>query len=173
MTQCNFCHGRYTCPKHRDKVRIDIGGGLTPEYGFESVDISVGIDVEKFGLPYYNDSVDEIWTSHFLEHILDASIPFVFGEMARVIKPGGVITINVPNLEQACKDFIAASEEEKWGFPLVKLFGLQHGDGQVHKTGYTAARLTKILESVGLSVVNYDDHYNSHGQTCILMYATK
>ncbi|GHV90776.1 hypothetical protein AGMMS50268_12790 [Spirochaetia bacterium] len=55
-------------------------------------------------LPYVNDSVDEILTSHFLEHLKlqTEAIPFL-QECNRVLKPGGLLSIIVPDFEMISK----------------------------------------------------------------------
>ena len=61
-------------------------------YPYPEVDIIR--DVEK-GLPFDDESVDEIYTSHFLEHINDLN--FVMEECYRVLKKGGIMRIIVPH----------------------------------------------------------------------------
>jgi SAM-dependent methyltransferase len=53
---------------------------------------------DKF--PYENDSVDEILTSHFLEHLKlrTEAVPFL-QECNRVLKPGGILSIIVPDFQ--------------------------------------------------------------------------
>lgn len=55
-------------------VKLDLGCGLNPKEGFEGVDIRGGkakhaCDLFKFPWPFASDSIDEIHSSHFLEHI--------------------------------------------------------------------------------------------------------
>ncbi len=52
------------------------------------------------GLPFQDNSVDEILCSHFLEHlkIRHEAIPFL-QECYRVLKPGGVMSFITPNFE--------------------------------------------------------------------------
>jgi SAM-dependent methyltransferase len=50
------------------------------------------------GLHYSNGSVDKIYSSHFLEHIPQDKGLFVLGECFRILKPGGVFRIVVPDM---------------------------------------------------------------------------
>jgi SAM-dependent methyltransferase len=54
--------------------------------------------------PYENNSVDEILTSHFLEHLKlrTEAVPFL-KECNRVLKPGGILSIIVPDFEMLTK----------------------------------------------------------------------
>ncbi len=55
-------------------VKLDFGCGNTPKDGFEGVDLHGDkakhrVDLFKFPFPWGDNSVDEIWCSHFVEHI--------------------------------------------------------------------------------------------------------
>lgn len=55
-------------------VKLDLGCGQNPKEGFEGVDLygdkaKHKVDLFKFPWPFADDSVDEIFASHFLEHI--------------------------------------------------------------------------------------------------------
>jgi len=82
-------------------MRIELGGGGKPRDGFLNCDLCDGadhkVDLEK-PLPFDDDSVDELYTAHCLEHVRD-----IFGiirEIARVCKVGAKVTITVPHFGQ-------------------------------------------------------------------------
>jgi ubiquinone/menaquinone biosynthesis C-methylase UbiE len=83
------------------KLIIEIGCGSTPKIKdaitVDIVDldgIDVVADVSK-GLPFNDNSIDEIHSYHFLEHVED--LHFLFQEMHRVLKEGGLIIGTVPH----------------------------------------------------------------------------
>ncbi len=82
--------------------KLNIGSGKDRVVGFINLDIDTSTrpdivrDIEK-GMPFENDSVDEIVCSHTLEHIKDLS--FVLSEFYRVCKNGAQITISVPLMD--------------------------------------------------------------------------
>ena len=82
-------------------VKLDIGGGFNPKEGFKSVDKSVGssyqINLENERLPFEDETIEEIYTNHTLEHI--ENIAWVMNEMWRVLKWGGKLEIIVPHHE--------------------------------------------------------------------------
>jgi len=88
--------------KNQDKIKINIGAGGEELLGFKTIDIDsasnpdIVCDIEK-GLPFEDDSVDEIRCSHTLEHI--SNILFVLREFYRVSKNGAKITIAVPLMD--------------------------------------------------------------------------
>jgi SAM-dependent methyltransferase len=59
------------------------------------------------GLPFPADSVDAVYHSHVLEHLdRDVARSFLV-EVRRVLKPGGVHRLVVPDLEEACRVYLA------------------------------------------------------------------
>ncbi len=50
------------------------------------------------GLPFADDSVEKIYSSHFLEHIPEKKGKHVVGECFRVLRPGGRMRLVVPDL---------------------------------------------------------------------------
>jgi len=59
------------------------------------------------GIPFDSDSVDAAYHSHMLEH-LDRDVAKTFlMEVKRVLKPGGIHRIVVPDFEVACRAYIA------------------------------------------------------------------
>lgn len=52
----------------------------------------------KKGIPWPDNSFDVVYHSHFLEHIPREAAPIHLEECLRVLKPGGVLRISVPDL---------------------------------------------------------------------------
>lgn len=83
------------------EIKIDLGCGPSKKEGY------IGIDILEFpeidfvadfnnGLPFIPDnSVDEIISSHLLEHI--ENLEFFLSEIHRVLKPNGIKKIIVPH----------------------------------------------------------------------------
>jgi SAM-dependent methyltransferase len=108
------------------------------------------------GLPYEDNSVDEILTSHFLEHLKlrSEAIPFL-QECERVLKPGGVLTIIVPDFEELFKvrhiDYhFKGLRNRKQG--LRWLVGAVYGDGRTawdyHSSGWFEERFREMGSGV-------------------------
>lgn len=80
-------------------LRLNLGSGSVRIPGFTNVDFNAGEDVDVvanvMALPYFDSTVSEIFASHILEHFsYDAP---VLNEWVRVLKPGGLITVIVPD----------------------------------------------------------------------------
>ena len=63
------------------------------------------------GIPFGNDSVDAVYHSHLLEHLDRGKVALFLQEVRRVLKPGGVNRIVVPDLEKICRSYLAHLEE--------------------------------------------------------------
>ena len=62
------------------------------------------------GIPFPDDSVDAVYHSHLLEH-LDRSVALEFmKEVKRVLKPGGIHRICVPDFETLCRNYLSHLE---------------------------------------------------------------
>ena len=84
-------------------LMIDIGGGNTPRKGYKSVDkvesadFVVNFDGKYFRLPFDDCSVDIVYSSHTLEHIIN--LVSLMNEIWRVMKWGAEFEIIVPHQE--------------------------------------------------------------------------
>ena len=59
------------------------------------------------GIPFESETVDAVYHSHFLEHLdRDVARTFLL-EVKRVLKPGGIHRIVVPDLEGLCRAYLA------------------------------------------------------------------
>lgn len=83
-----------------EPVRVDVGCGAAKQPGFVGLDWVDGpgvdhvLDLTHDRFPFPDRSVDEVYSSHFLEHIEAPN--HVFGEIARVCRDGARIEIWTP-----------------------------------------------------------------------------
>ena len=81
------------------KIKINLGCGKDYREGYIGVDrIKFGnnevCDLEKDSLPFETNSVDEIYSQHFLEHLRDPRN--CLNECHRVLRSGGIMESVVP-----------------------------------------------------------------------------
>jgi SAM-dependent methyltransferase len=75
-------------------MKLNLGSGSKTRDGYINIDIDESaqpdliLDIST-GLPYSDNSVDEIIAYDFLEHIKPDKVIFVINEIWRVLKPGG------------------------------------------------------------------------------------
>ncbi|MEM9693217.1 MAG: methyltransferase domain-containing protein [Myxococcota bacterium] len=58
------------------------------------------------GIPLPDQSCDAAYSSHMLEHLSRADAGAFLRECHRILKPGGVLRLVVPDLEQICREYI-------------------------------------------------------------------
>lgn len=58
------------------------------------------------GLPFPDNSFEAVYHSHVLEHLPRRDAPFLIRECLRVLKPGGIIRVAVPDLETQCRLYL-------------------------------------------------------------------
>ena len=91
-------------PVEKPILKLDLGCGPNKKEGFLGVDtlpfdgkVDIVHDLKKTPWPWKTDSVDEVYSSHFLEHLTGAErVPF-FNELWRVMKMGSNAFIIVPS----------------------------------------------------------------------------
>jgi predicted SAM-dependent methyltransferase len=59
---------------------------------------------------FVDGSVDEILSVHLIEHLARWDAPFGLGEWVRVLRPGGRLVIECPNLLAACAELLQVPE---------------------------------------------------------------
>jgi len=85
-------------------IKIDLGSSFHKLPGYIGVDImkAKGVDVyaDAQNLPFRDSSIDEIYSSHCIEHIDDQLA--VIRELYRVCKPDALMRIIVPHFSNPC-----------------------------------------------------------------------
>ncbi len=102
------------------------------------------------------ESVSEIYACHILEHVERNEVSAVLEEWARVLMPGGVIRIAVPNFESIVEEYI--ENKDLMSFQGL-LYGGQTYDYNFHHVTFDFAMLKKLLECAGFYNV---DRYEWH-----------
>ena len=99
---------------------LNLGCGTRFHPDWENVDFSSAspcvraYDLRK-GIPYPDSSFDVVYHSHLLEHFPKQFAPTFLRECHRVLKPGGLIRVAVPDLEKIVRLYIEALEKAAQG----------------------------------------------------------
>jgi len=157
-------------------IRLDIGsGGKASAHlgsGWLGVDPfckDADVNADMWDLPFADDSVDEIFTSHALEHISKAQVAMTLREWQRVLKYGAKLTIRVPDLEWCCRNWLS---HQTTGWEMDTIYGHQGHPGEFHKTGFSKDILQQYARQAGLCVVHFE-RLKTHGQETLSLECTK
>lgn len=117
------------------------------------------------GLPVPAESANAVYCSHVLEHLDRASLEVALKNTIRMLKPGGVFRLIVPDLEWRARKFIELAESGKadandWFMRATHLGEIQPSVGMrgriiaafgnsKHKWMWHHASMSKMLKQVG------------------------
>ena len=90
------CGSRY----HSDWINFDIVSG-SPQV--------IGHDLRR-GIPLADNSCDVAYHSHMIEHLRPAEAINLMEECFRILKPGGVVRVALPDLERICRCYLEKLE---------------------------------------------------------------
>lgn len=108
-----------------------------------------------YGIPFPDNSVNNIYSSHFFEHLFREKTVFLVSESFRVLKYGGRIRICVPSLDEKVEHIkLAVSEFEKGNIHEIQKFVTSDITGfnsmySNHRFMYTFNELSTILKEAG------------------------
>ncbi len=81
------------------KVKLDIGCGKNKLAGYTGIDINPNSDADivasALALPFEDESVDEIYSAHLVEHFDVNEAQKFFDEIYRVLKKGGAAVLKI------------------------------------------------------------------------------
>ncbi|MFH1081607.1 MAG: methyltransferase domain-containing protein [Pseudomonadota bacterium] len=146
-------------------IKLDICGGEFPYgNGFLNVDIrplphvDIVADVSK-GLQFADHAVDEILSCGTLEHFYIPTVIEILKEMRRILKPGGRLTVGVPNMTA----ILDAFHRGEMDFQLFNqyIYGSVQEDGNpynVHRSLWDADRMIQAMSKAGFIRVSEEPY---------------
>lgn len=150
-------------------LKLNLGCGPCLKSGWINIDIdSPGADLQldlREKLPFPDARASFVYCEHFFEHLEYPSSAMSFlRECWRVLKPGGVFSLGVPDTEwpivsyatgdPAYFELARARFHPAWCNTRMHNLNYHFRQGREHKYAYDLETLTKILEEAGfVSVV--------------------
>lgn len=166
------------------QLHIGCGPGLLP--GWINIDVHpapLAMNV-LWGLPFPDRSVSRVFVSHLLEHLFfPRDVRLLLGDLKRVMAPGGIVRIVVPDIKQCIAAYAAndrcffASRRETWSWwpentTRLEDFLAYAGVGaepaylfEAHKYGYDFETLAKVLGEAGFEGVRASAYMASEDST--------
>jgi predicted SAM-dependent methyltransferase len=102
------------------RSNLNLGCGLRFHPAWTNVDFVaadpsvIAHDLRK-GVPFGDEQFDVVYHSHLLEHFPKGDAELFLKECRRVLKPGGLIRVAVPDLERAARVYLQALEAAEGG----------------------------------------------------------
>ena len=147
-------------------VRLNLGCGDKILDGYVNVDVvearsgkrpNVICDLRDLSA-FESNYADEILAVHVIEHFWQWEVVDILKEWARVLKPGGKMILECPNLISAAQEFLKDPENAALGGPEgQRSMWVFYGDPgwkdplMIHRWGYTPRSLAYVMHQVGLN----------------------
>ena len=144
-------------------IRLNLGCGHRKLDGFINIDLDgnwsdikpdIAADVTE-PLPFENHYADEVHAYHVLEHIYRWQTEKVLKEWIRVLKPGGLLVIEVPCFDKIMSYIMACVSRKQVLDPRMSYWGL-YGDpryedeAMCHRWCFGSIELRELFEQAGL-----------------------
>tara|TARA_B110000046_G_scaffold175987_1_gene201157 strand:- start:599 stop:1135 length:537 start_codon:yes stop_codon:yes gene_type:complete len=170
-------------------MKLHLGCGPNIKEGYINIDGFVDgegvVKMDILNMKYSDNSVEEILSEHVFEHIPFKDEERLFNECFRLLKPGGQMIVETPDMEWLCKQFIDGKDDfnsfyqvgsgnhyfghgrdtdQRWGMITTHFFGNQNGRGQFHYNGYTKGKFMSISSMLGFKNCSVETLFNKGAQ---------
>lgn len=154
-------------------LKYNIGCGENKLEGFVNVDMAKNsvvepdliLDIRYEKLPCTNETVDQIWMIHTLEHVEYRYWASIFHEYSRVLKPNGKLFLAYPEFFECAKRF-ANNVGGQRAFWRATLYGRQLWPSDYHIAPVDSKEVKAMLETLGFYRIKFQpeqhEPYNSN-----------
>ena len=134
-----------------EMIKLNLGCGLTYRPGYVNVDLSdrsvADVSADVGDMPYAPNTVETIEAIQLIEHFDLVHSKYVLAEWFRVLKPGGTLVLETPDLKAALKR-VSSSKRDDRAAAVQWLFGID-SRGLLHKGGFTFELIEEVLADIG------------------------
>lgn len=145
----------------RSVLKLNLGCGTLPLKDWVNVDLA-GLPVDlvwdlRCPLPFPSNSVDTIFHEHVMEHMAPHQGYMLMKECYRLLKPGGVLRIVMPDANKYIRSYIDPENEfiNSWRpgrfTPMIALQEEFYGFG--HRAIYDSTTVQLFCRTAGFSLV--------------------
>lgn len=139
-------------------IRLNLGCGYNRLEGWLNADASPYSAADRLmeaqDLDFGNSSVEEVKALQLVEHLGFFRTKYFLSECWRVLKPGGRLTLETPDVDGTFRAYLAGGHAEKEA-ALGWLFGPE-SPGMHHLYCFPRELLAELLEEAGFSVTGVD-----------------
>jgi len=140
-------------------MKLNLGCNTRIKEGYLNVDrdfypgVNYQCDVSDLS-SFKDESIEEIYASHILEHFSHTRTADVLKEWRRVLQTGGILKLAVPDFRRAIDIYLKCGMKD---WIVYFLYGDQGYEGANHYCAFDEGRLKCILESIGFCDISRVD----------------
>lgn len=147
-------------------LKLNLGSGNNRYKDYLSVDLydseaDVLADITDLSI-FQSETVESIVAFQVIEHVPYNKSEQMFKEWFRVLKPGGDVWIECPDIKYICEKILKEGISEKWQFNIYGQYYRpwdleRYGEscyfhpGSMHHQGWTFDRLVSVCSPIGFS----------------------
>ncbi|MDB4726089.1 methyltransferase domain-containing protein [bacterium] len=142
-------------------IAINLGCGQRKIPNYINVDLNPASEPEVLAditqkLPFDDNYADEICSFHVIEHLDRNSVDDIIDDWFRILKPGGKLVIECPDLMKIAKTLLQPFSHNHAEWARMTVMGIYGNPADpipfmMHKWGYTPESLTRILKLHGFT----------------------
>jgi SAM-dependent methyltransferase len=154
-------------------IKFNMGCGTKRIPGYMGVDKNsdrADFRMDAFELEVPDECADEVLAMHFIEHLPQHRAPEMLTKWFKMLKPGGKVVMETPDLEAMCKEFLESEDKHS---VAVTIFGAavenpddpeikEKGALSPHLWGYTPKTLSELCEAVGFKDIQILPPHGNH-----------
>jgi predicted SAM-dependent methyltransferase len=149
-------------PTEGDAVKLNIGCGKRTLAGWFNCDIQpdpeatqpLDLVCDAKAIPLPDGSADEVMAIHVFEHFYRWEAEGVLREWRRLLKPGGKLILELPNLVKCCQNYLDGRKRGGMDPDQLARWGI-YGDPRTgnrymnHPWGYSPEEMIGLLTAAG------------------------
>jgi predicted SAM-dependent methyltransferase len=144
-------------------IKLHLGCGTKHIKSFTNIDIRYlpGVDEVnniRFLRNYKENTVDEIYACHVLEHFGRWEYKSVLTRWFELLKPEGTLKLAVPNFSAICSYYVKTGNLNQI---MGLLYGGQDYDENYHYTAFDFNSLSNDLKTIGFNTVQVYNNENT------------
>lgn len=135
----------------------------------KEVDPDVVLDLTK-AWPWLSDTFDEVASHHVLEHFTKREALFMILESRRVLRTGGLLVIECPDVKQTATEFAEGNDSR-----IKNLYGMQRHLFDFHRYGYWPEQMRRDIPEWGFEIksIGPGTDYHAELEPCMRVEAIK
>ena len=145
-------------------MKINIGGETKKE-GWINYNVQKKPNVDIVGnindlSQFKNESIEEIYASHIIEHVDQKTIKNTFKDIFRILKKEGKFYVSVPDMDVLCHFFVSPLANKKIKFHTMRMiFGGQIDNFDYHYFGWNYEFMNDYLLEAGFIEIRKVDSF--------------